>query len=75
MTRRMPSRRRMARNLGQTIKDVVSDPRLVSENQRKERLDICVKCEFFVGSRCSKCGCFMATKTKFRSSKCPINKW
>ena len=75
MSNQMPSRRRMVRNLGRTIRDIATDPRLISEDEKKSRLDICHKCDYFVGGRCSKCGCYLRTKTKFRSSKCPIGKW
>ena len=39
------------------------------------RISICKDCEFYNGSRCEKCGCFMTIKTKLYNSYCPVNKW
>ena len=37
----------------------------------------CEPCENYRASdnRCSKCGCFLATKTAWKSQHCPIGKW
>jgi len=75
MTDKMPSRRQMAKNLGKTIREIASDPRWVTPEEKKKRMDICNSCEHFTGSRCRKCGCFLQTKAKFKASHCPINKW
>jgi len=48
---------------------------LVKETSRKNRLDLCRKCEFFIGNFCKKCKCFMPVKTRLAISKCPIGKW
>jgi hypothetical protein len=48
----------------------------VTEEQQKQRLDICKKCEYLKKlDRCSKCGCVMSLKTKLKKAKCPIGKW
>jgi len=39
------------------------------------RLSVCNTCEHFNGTRCLKCGCFIALKTRMRTSKCPVGKW
>lgn len=43
------------------------------------RLEVCAKCEFLrasaFGDRCSKCGCFVAAKARFRTQTCPLNRW
>ena len=75
MTDKLPSRRTMAQNLGKTIKDIAVDPRWATAEEKKIRLDICKSCEYISGVRCSKCGCFLQAKTKFKASRCPINKW
>mgnify|MGYP003150551326 CR=1 FL=1 len=41
----------------------------------QERWDTCNTCEYFNGSRCSLCGCFMKKKVALPSSKCPDNRW
>jgi hypothetical protein len=47
-----------------------------SEKELAEyRLEICKTCPFFTGSRCKKCGCFMALKTTLKKAKCPIGHW
>lgn len=48
----------------------------VTKEQRDERLSICNSCpEYTEEKRCSKCGCFMEVKTRFRTTSCPIGKW
>jgi len=39
--------------------------------------NFCRSCEFFRPSdgRCSKCTCFMAIKTTWKSEHCPVGKW
>ena len=47
----------------------------------KRRLDTCNSCpektEHPVArvAQCAACGCFIAAKTRIRSSTCPLNKW
>lgn len=38
------------------------------------RKEICTACEFFTGTRCSKCGCFTA-KLWLKTEKCLLGKW
>lgn len=49
----------------------------VDDETKKNRMDICKKCEFFSArqERCKKCGCWLDHKTKFSASTCPIDKW
>lgn len=70
-----PSAREQLRNLKNTVRDVARNPRLCSHEEKKARLDICKSCEYYTGSRCKKCGCFLQTKAKFKAAKCPIRKW
>ena len=37
----------------------------------------CAPCENYRASdgRCAKCGCFLATKTAWKSQHCPVGKW
>jgi hypothetical protein len=53
---------------------------LVSDEQLKDRLDICRKCEFVrilpaVGEQCTVCNCLMALKAKMKFTSCPKEKW
>lgn len=45
-----------------------------TEDEQKERADICDKCEFS-GILCKKCKCFLRVKICIASEKCPIDKW
>lgn len=49
----------------------------VPDEVRKERLDMCLKCEHFLKltRQCKKCGCFMDLKTWVRDLECPVGKW
>lgn len=78
----LPSSTDMAKNLLSSGKDILSgvlsgDGLMVEESVQKNRLDICSTCEFFIKEsvRCTKCGCFMNTKTMFKKVSCPVGKW
>lgn len=47
----------------------------VTPEIHKYRHDICMNCEKLSGKTCSICGCFVKTKTKWSTEKCPIDKW
>ena len=49
--------------------------RTVSPAKASERLSMCKDCEYYNGSRCKLCGCFMQTKVGLKNSTCPIHKW
>lgn len=75
---KLPSTMQMAKNFLQSAaKHIQSGMTNVGEDMQKERLAICAECPHAVenGSRCGKCGCFLQTKTKWKSSTCPIGKW
>jgi len=50
---------------------------ILSEEEQKQRLDVCKKCEYYSvrQNRCRQCGCYMNAKVKFTASQCPIQKW
>lgn len=50
---------------------------LVTEEEAERRLEICKGCEYFSGSTCSQCGCFMSWKKIFTTERCPLDppKW
>lgn len=47
------------------------------EQEANRRLEICKTCEFFrlADYRCSRCGCYMKTKTYLKAAHCPIFKF
>ena len=45
----------------------------VSEEEQQRRMSICMECPLFNKEQqtCRLCGCYMKTKSKWRSGKCP----
>ncbi len=39
------------------------------------RMALCVVCEHYDSGRCKKCGCRLAWKAWWASSKCPVGRW
>jgi hypothetical protein len=77
-----PSLLQQARNLAKEVVETAKRthkklPIIVPEQVGKERLSLCDSCEFLNHEkyRCTKCGCFMKTKTQFAGAKCPVDKW
>lgn len=48
---------------------------IVAETEQQNRLNTCLACDKFDGSRCTLCNCFMGVKTWLGTSQCPLNKW
>lgn len=78
----LPPVKDMAKGFLGSAKDVLlgafqGEHTLVTEEVYTTRMSICEACEFFRKSdkRCSKCGCFMEAKTRFKRTFCPIHKW
>jgi hypothetical protein len=77
-SQQLPSKMKMAKNLAIASKDHVKDSfAQAQEELQAERLEICKGCEFYIPEqdRCGKCGCFLKSKSAWKSSKCPIGKW
>ena len=49
--------------------------KIVPEEVKKERLNICSSCEYYKDNRCSQCGCFMNIKAEWADQQCPLRKW
>ena len=49
----------------------------VEDSEIARRLAICGACEFLIAGerRCSKCGCFVEAKARFRTQGCPQGRW
>jgi len=74
----LPSTTQMAKNLAKATKDHVRGGlKIVSDDEIKQRLEICGDCEHYIphSARCKLCGCFTKFKAKLKSGGCPINKW
>lgn len=78
----LPSFTDMAKGLFGSAKDIVAgalhgEGVMVSEDVYLQRMSICNTCEFFRNEdkRCTQCGCFMETKTRFKKAYCPVEKW
>jgi len=69
------------RNFGASLRDsaaeVLKNPKLVPRKVRKERLDICHSCEFYLPDtdQCGQCQCILGIKASFEAMDCPLDKW
>lgn len=67
------------KNLGESRPWHLLDPQqLITDTKIVEtRMSICNGCEHLIKStkQCTKCGCFMAAKTKLKNAECPIGLW
>lgn len=78
-----PSIGDQVKNLAQFSFNVVrsalnsEDSLLVSEEVRKQRMDICKSCDYYDAKqvRCRQCGCFLESKVRFAIDSCPLSKW
>lgn len=68
----------LLKSLGGFARDLINADvhTFVSEEIQAQRFATCMECEHLTEQkRCTKCGCYMITKTKLRSVQCPIGKW
>lgn len=73
---RKPSLTKQALNLTKAVKDFVADGcQTVDAATYKARLDVCNKCDYRDGKRCTVCGCFVDIKAKMSSQHCPEGLW
>ena len=72
----MPSSPQLVQNFAKEgVRWLKAGMPILPQEVAQERLAICKSCEFYVGERCSKCGCQMRVKTTLATSACPIGKW
>jgi hypothetical protein len=57
------------------VQFAASGGQTVSREVREQRLSICQMCPDYDGTRCVRCGCFIAAKTWVPQQTCPIGKW
>ena len=75
-----PGLLRKAANFSVAVARHVADGgRKVSDEVGLARLIVCADCPAFdpkkIACRERKCGCRLKTKVRWRSEKCPLNKW
>ena len=72
-----PSRKEQLKNLIETTGKVIRNPRLVNDEEFNRRKSVCNTCRYFdrKQNRCKKCGCMLKAKVRFKTAKCPLNKW
>lgn len=70
----IPLTKETAESLTRATRDFLGNNR-VGLGERERRYGICLMCPERRGARCSKCGCFLKTKTIFANSECPLGKW
>lgn len=87
-SKQTPSLKEMVYGLNETLQAILKTAVekkiiLVTEEQARSRLDVCMECEFFITqpensiipARCAKCGCGMKFKARIAAAQCPILKW
>ena len=74
----LPPKLQMAKNLAKaTVEHAKSGFAHATPEEQAARLEICKGCEFYIEEKdqCSKCGCYLKSKSTWKSGKCPIGKW
>tara|TARA_R110002012_G_scaffold25328_1_gene84132 strand:- start:169 stop:561 length:393 start_codon:yes stop_codon:yes gene_type:complete len=75
---KLPSFATMAKNFARDLAEYVkAGAPNVSESRYKNRLNTCKKCPDLIkeAMRCGKCGCLVEHKAKWKTTKCPADKW
>lgn len=71
----MPKFSELANNFIASVSGWVSAGFPVVDNDTyTQRYETCLKCRFWAGTRCSKCGCFQV-KMWLETERCPIGEW
>src|SRR4051812_30102440 len=73
-----PSLLKKAVNFGEAlIKHASRGFPIVSDEEFNRRMGICRECPFFNSTKisCSKCGCGLETKARWKEQICPESKW
>ena len=74
--KKMPGLSKQAKNFGKAVvKHAAGGFKKVSEEEYISRLQTCDPCEFRKNERCTSCGCPIKKKAKWKTEKCPENKW
>lgn len=73
-----PSMFQQAKNFAKaSVEHIKNGANHVSVEKQQERMSICHACPLYdaQSNRCKACGCNLAVKTKWETSKCPHQKW
>lgn len=73
-----PSQLKRACNLAAAVvRHAMDGGRLVSDEDRRVRLEICESCDRRQSedNTCLECGCYLSVKAGWRSENCPLWKW
>ena len=73
-----PGLMKLAGNFAKAVANHVKDgARKVTQEEFEARLEKCNSCQFLQNNRCRhmKCVCFITKKARWRSEKCPIDRW
>jgi len=76
--KKLPSIWQMTKNFSRDVaKYIAEGAPNVSPKDYTQRLATCNSCEFLIrdSMRCSACGCLLEHKAKWRTTKCPKDKW
>jgi hypothetical protein len=61
---------------GAVLKHVAAGAKEAPPEAVARRLELCQACEFLTAEkRCTRCGCYADTKTKWAEQACPVGKW
>ena len=62
-------------HLVEALAAFVATGRTADRETYARRLDICGRCELLRGTRCGRCGCFVALKARLPRERCPLGRW
>jgi hypothetical protein len=72
----LPSLAAQAVNFGKAaVKHVKTGLKHADADTLKKRIETCEICEYRLEKRCKKCGCYLGSKQKWESSRCPDRRW
>lgn len=46
-----------------------------SNDLRKQRYEVCVRCDRFAEGWCQECGCYLPAKVAMVTERCPLGLW
>jgi hypothetical protein len=72
----MPGMLTRAKNFGKAVHEhLKNNLEHADEQTLLNRINTCHACEYRDEKYCKKCGCYLPTKQKWQSSKCPDRRW
>ena len=57
------------------VKFAASGFKTVGQEAHRTRIETCSSCQYYNGSRCHVCGCFVDKKAWLPHEDCPLGKW